>query len=344
LFTQLFVTRIMYGYLLFRCLINSIIMSPKKKRYNKNKYTQKSPAKGSSLSSALGNTPNASSNASTAGKVVAPTGSAAPNQSVANQGSATWSAGKSSASQASATKKSYTKPDTKLNSSVSTSKTVQPSRKAGVPDDVYKRRWRFRRILFFLILAALIFLAYLLFGRGLFGNRLNIDRTIDRGTTNLQNEIDNLRNEGGELLNGNLPGNGGGLNTNVDNNNGGAMIEKKMIEVPAAIENVRVNISESFPVQASVVVSGSVADACTELSRTPVQYNALLKRFVIDIVGQKEDNPEVGCTAALKPFNETIPLNIVGLDSGNYSVSVNGETTSFSLDMPNSVDFQGDKG
>jgi|GEM_PF-2976322 len=322
-------------------------MSPKKKRYNKNKYTKKASATGGSLSNALGNTPNGSpsTNTNTAqqGKVIMPTASSSMAATGgASQNTATWSAGKSSASQASTTNKSYVKPSSSMNSTKKSTSAMQSSRKVGVPDDVYKRRWRFRRIIFFLILGALLILGYLLFGRGslgsLFGN--NTNRGIDRETTNLQNELNNLEDQGNDLLNGNVPG----IGSNPGNPDGDVMVEKKIIDTPAAIDTVRVNISESFPVQASVVIAGSVADGCTELSRTPVQYNSLLKRFTIDVVGQKEDNPDIACTAALQPFNETIPLNIVGLDSGNYSVSVNGEMTSFNLEMPNTVDFGGDKG
>jgi inhibitor of cysteine peptidase len=43
------------------------------------------------------------------------------------------------------------------------------------------------------------------------------------------------------------------------------------------------------------------------------------------------------CTQIVVPFEESIPLDVVGLPAGTYTVDVNGVTGSFTLDVDNQL-------
>jgi inhibitor of cysteine peptidase len=97
------------------------------------------------------------------------------------------------------------------------------------------------------------------------------------------------------------------------------------------VDSVDILMLESFPVQVNVVVKGNLSDGCTQIN---------------DIVQEREDNTfhitlatarpaDQVCTQALVPFEEVVPLDVLGLEAGTYTVDVHGVTDSFTLDMDN---------
>ena len=90
----------------------------------------------------------------------------------------------------------------------------------------------------------------------------------------------------------------------------------------APIDSLQIQTGESFPVQQTLVVSGSLPNGCTYLNDT------LDTRTEGDI-----------CTEALVPYEERIQLQVNNLPSGVYIVNVNGREISFELESDNSVDF-----
>lgn len=99
----------------------------------------------------------------------------------------------------------------------------------------------------------------------------------------------------------------------------------------AMVEGIDILLLESFPVQIHVVATGHLADGCTVIDEAQVtqtdatfQVNLTTRRPVDQI-----------CTQALVPFEETIPLDVLGLTAGTYTVNVNGVTGSFTLDVDN---------
>ena len=99
----------------------------------------------------------------------------------------------------------------------------------------------------------------------------------------------------------------------------------------ATVENIEIQILESFPVQVNVIVKGYLADNCTEIDRI-IEFRDE-NTFYINI---KTKRPaDVFCTQVIRPFEETITLDVDGLNAGVYEVNVNGVLGSFELTMDN---------
>jgi hypothetical protein len=99
----------------------------------------------------------------------------------------------------------------------------------------------------------------------------------------------------------------------------------------ANVESIEVLVLESFPVQVNVIASGILPDGCTSLiDPTPRREG---NTFVVNLATSRVDD-EV-CTQATVPFDKVIPLDVDGLAAGDYTVSVNGITDSFTLEMDN---------
>tara|TARA_R110002073_G_scaffold252228_2_gene414806 strand:+ start:299 stop:802 length:504 start_codon:yes stop_codon:yes gene_type:complete len=95
-----------------------------------------------------------------------------------------------------------------------------------------------------------------------------------------------------------------------------------------AVETVVVNIAESLPLQVSITVSGNKSIPCVELQAPAIFRNGTV--FTIALA-ETVLGPAETCIAVLDPFETTIELNVAGLSSGNYSVSVNGIEAEFAL-------------
>ena len=101
----------------------------------------------------------------------------------------------------------------------------------------------------------------------------------------------------------------------------------------ANVESVEVLILESFPVQIHVVAQGTLPNGCTEIDEVIVQQEGA----VFDVAVTTIREPDQVCTEALVPFEESIPLDVLGLPAGTYTVAVNGVEGSFTLDIDNVV-------
>lgn len=99
----------------------------------------------------------------------------------------------------------------------------------------------------------------------------------------------------------------------------------------AMVESVDVLLMESFPVQISVIARGQLPDGCTQIDEVITQQSGDTFRIAVTTVRL----PDQVCTQALVPFEQTIALDAVGLEAGTYNVSVNGVTSSFTLDVDN---------
>jgi inhibitor of cysteine peptidase len=97
------------------------------------------------------------------------------------------------------------------------------------------------------------------------------------------------------------------------------------------VDSVEILVLESFPVQIHAVVRGYLQDGCTELYEVDVEQEEDL--FRIDLTTRRQT--DLMCTQALVDFEETVPLDVVGLSAGEYRVEANGVTTTFTLDVDN---------
>lgn len=99
----------------------------------------------------------------------------------------------------------------------------------------------------------------------------------------------------------------------------------------AIVNSIDVLMLESFPVQVNVTAQGDLPDSCTQIDEIISQLTGDTFRVAITTLRQ----PGEICTQALVPFEQSIPLDVVGLPAGDYSVLVNGVSGSFSLSVDN---------
>ncbi len=104
-----------------------------------------------------------------------------------------------------------------------------------------------------------------------------------------------------------------------------------VVQGVAVVESLDVLILESFPVQVQAVVRGNLPDGCTTLDQVTTTREENL--FRIELTTQRP--ADAICTEALVPFEEVVPLDVLGLPAGEYTVDANGVTATFALDIDN---------
>jgi hypothetical protein len=98
------------------------------------------------------------------------------------------------------------------------------------------------------------------------------------------------------------------------------------------IDEVRVEVGVGSPIPVHVNVSGSLPDTCAQLEYSEIKLDG--SNFIIQLStlpGSGDD-----CIKDALPFRMSIPLNIIGLPVGDYSVDVNGARANFKLDSGDS--------
>ncbi len=101
----------------------------------------------------------------------------------------------------------------------------------------------------------------------------------------------------------------------------------------AHVNDVLVQVLESFPVQVQVVIRGELADGCTEIDAITQRFEADENTFWIDVEALRTTNED--CPEELVPFEETVALDVYGLPAGTYTVDVSGTRDTFVLDVDN---------
>ncbi len=104
----------------------------------------------------------------------------------------------------------------------------------------------------------------------------------------------------------------------------------------AQIDEVRIQILESFPVQVEVLINGNLPDGCTEIDQVEQRFEPEEDVFRVEITTIR--TTEDACTEALVPFEETVSLDVYGLPAGTYTVDVNGTQETFTLAVDNPPD------
>jgi uncharacterized protein (DUF2141 family) len=99
----------------------------------------------------------------------------------------------------------------------------------------------------------------------------------------------------------------------------------------ATVESMQILTQESFPVQIDVRVRGVLPDGCTQIDDIITQSDGA--NFDVAVTTVRE--PDAACTQGEVSFEEVVPLEVLGLDAGTYTVSVNGIQGSFTLDADN---------
>jgi hypothetical protein len=99
----------------------------------------------------------------------------------------------------------------------------------------------------------------------------------------------------------------------------------------ATVESVEVQILESFPVQVNVIAHGYLNDACTRLGE--IIQRRVDNEFQFELYAARA--PGDFCAQVISPFDQTLPLEVVGLPAGQYTVVVNGVSAEFELPVDN---------
>jgi inhibitor of cysteine peptidase len=99
----------------------------------------------------------------------------------------------------------------------------------------------------------------------------------------------------------------------------------------AVIDEMYVIKMERLPASVGAIVSGNLPDGCTELGEAVVTHEG--NTFLVELPTTRD--PDAMCTMALVPFQVAIPLDVLGLPAGTYTVDVNGVTDTFTFEIDN---------
>ena len=103
----------------------------------------------------------------------------------------------------------------------------------------------------------------------------------------------------------------------------------------AQVDEVQVQQMESFPVQIRVLVKGNLPDGCTQID-TAARVRREENVFMVMLYTRRPK--DAMCTQALVPYEKIIPLDVAGLEAGEFTVNVNGEVQTFKLLTKNQLD------
>jgi hypothetical protein len=97
---------------------------------------------------------------------------------------------------------------------------------------------------------------------------------------------------------------------------------------PLAVSNVTVDVGVGSPIPVDAFVSGEWPDLCAQLAQVTQRYEG--KTFDITLLATAAD-PACPPDFLGLPFRIAIPINVVELPEGQYTVTANGATTTFSV-------------
>ena len=102
----------------------------------------------------------------------------------------------------------------------------------------------------------------------------------------------------------------------------------------AVVESIDVQMLESMPVQANAVLRGYFPDGCTVIdSYDQAQAGSTIR---IRLTTRRTNTV---CAQVVTFFEQSIPLNVLGLPAGNYDVRVNELIAPFTLAQDNTPDL-----
>jgi hypothetical protein len=100
-----------------------------------------------------------------------------------------------------------------------------------------------------------------------------------------------------------------------------------VITVDADVQKIQIHATDTYPVQASVTVSGELPDSCTQIGKAEQQVGGKTIYLKVSM-----DRPITAiCTEGVVPYEKSFPLDLKGLPAGKYTVNVNDITSSLEL-------------
>jgi hypothetical protein len=97
------------------------------------------------------------------------------------------------------------------------------------------------------------------------------------------------------------------------------------------VERIEVRILESFPVQVHVIVYGQLPDACSLIDKVEQTREGDTFRVTLEIARRADAR----CAPNPTPFEHTVPLEVMGLKAGSYTVDVHGVSETLTLAVDN---------
>ena len=99
------------------------------------------------------------------------------------------------------------------------------------------------------------------------------------------------------------------------------------------VVDLAAEVGVGSPIPVHVNVSGDLPDTCAQIEYTEVKQDGT--NFIIELSAIPSNAD--GCIQDTLPFRMSIPLNVIGLPAGDYSVTVNGSRADFRLESGNST-------
>ena len=99
----------------------------------------------------------------------------------------------------------------------------------------------------------------------------------------------------------------------------------------ANVNDIKILLLESFPVQIHAVARGEHPDSCTKVDKVVTRREG--DTFFVTITTSRP--ADAMCAQVMTPFEEIVALDVVGLKAGVYTVDVNGVRDTFELQMDN---------
>ena len=96
---------------------------------------------------------------------------------------------------------------------------------------------------------------------------------------------------------------------------------------PVAVDQVEVEVGVGSPIPVHAVISGNLPDSCAQIEFVQLLQDEM--NFHITLSSIPSDAED--CIQDTLPFRIRLPLNVIGLPAGGYSVDVNGSRADFTL-------------
>ena len=109
------------------------------------------------------------------------------------------------------------------------------------------------------------------------------------------------------------------------------MVAEDAVASLANVNDIKILLLESFPVQVHAVARGEHPDSCTKVDKVTTSREG--DTFFVTITTSRP--ADAMCAQVMTPFEEVVALDVVGLKAGVYTVDVNGVRDTFELQMDN---------
>jgi hypothetical protein len=102
---------------------------------------------------------------------------------------------------------------------------------------------------------------------------------------------------------------------------------------PVDVDHIAVEVGVGSPIPVQVIVSGNLPDTCAQIELVRQRQEGSNFHMIISTIPSSAE----GCIQDTLPFRITIPLNIVNVPAGAYTLEVNGVGADFTLETGNTT-------